>query len=143
MFISQRLVKVIEENAEELSARWIKDVLSRPETKTYKTLDPEALRKRIQLVYSQLSQWISQETEKEKVAAYYTAMGAQRHKEGFAISEVVYALILARRHIWLQVLSSGMLDTALQLNQALELDNRVVLYFDRAIHYTCVGYEKG
>lgn len=43
---------------------------------------------------------------------------------------------------WLKVLAEGLLDTVLDLNQALELSNRVVLFFDRAIYYTTVGYEK-
>jgi hypothetical protein len=33
------------------------------------------------------------------------------------------------------------LDTALELHQAIELNNRVVLFFDRAIYYTILGYE--
>jgi hypothetical protein len=69
-------------------------------------------------------------------------MGGQRRKEGFALSEVISALIVTRRHIWLKVLSDGVLDTALHLNQALELNNRVLLYFDRAIYYSAVGYER-
>ena len=79
---------------------------------------------------------------KEDIAEYYTALGKQRSKEGFALSEVIQALIITRRNIWLKVLSEGLLDTVLDHHQALELNNRVVLFFDRAIYFTSLGYEK-
>jgi hypothetical protein len=36
----------------------------------------------------------------------------------------------------------GLLDTTLELYQAIELNNRVIRFFDRAIYFTAVGYEK-
>jgi hypothetical protein len=143
MFISQRLVEMIESSADELARRWLEDVGQRPETPTYHTFDQKLLYRRAREVYSQLGRWISHETTKEDIAAYYTDIGSQRRKEGFALSEIISALIITRRHIWVKVLSDGVLDTALHLNQALELNNRVLVYFDRAIYYTAVGYERG
>jgi len=141
MLISQKLVELIEHDADKLTKRWLKDVQKRPETPTYHTFDPSELYHRAYRVYSQLGKWISNETSKEDIAAYYTAMGAQRRKEGFALSEVIQALITTRRYLWLKVLSDGLLDTALDLHKGLDLNNRVVLFFDRAIYYTAKGYE--
>jgi hypothetical protein len=55
---------------------------------------------------------------------------------------VVQALIRMRVHLWRKVLSEGLLDTAYELNQAIELNTQVVRYFDRAIYFTIVGYMK-
>ncbi len=68
--------------------------------------------------------------------------GRQRHGEGFALSEVLEALILTRRHLWLLVLSEAFLDTALDLQQALDLNARAVLFFDRAMYFTALGFEE-
>ena len=141
MFISQKLVELIERHADQLATKWLEDVRKRPETPTYHTFDRDRLYRRVHLVYSQLGKWVSYETTKEDIAAHYTALGAQRRKEGFALSEVIYALTLSRRYIWLKVLSDGFLDTALDLHKAMELNNRVILFFDRAIYYTALGYE--
>jgi hypothetical protein len=143
MFISQKLVEMIEHDADKLTIRWLEDVRKRPETPTYHTFDPDELYRRAHLVYSQLGKWLSYETTKEEVAEHYIALGAQRRKEGFSLAEVLEALILTRRYIWLKVLSDGFLDTALDLHKALELNNRVILFFDRVIYYTAVGHEKG
>jgi len=142
MLISRKLVELIENDADKLTKRWLADVQKRPETPTYHTFDPNELYHRAHRVYSQLGKWISNETNKEEIAAYYTAMGAQRRKEGFALSEVIQALITTRRYLWLKVLSDGLLDTALDLHKGLDLNNRVVLFFDRAIYYTAKGYEE-
>jgi hypothetical protein len=143
MFISQKLVEMIEHDADKLTIRWLEDVRKRPETPTYHTFDPDELYRRAHLVYSQLGKWLSYETTKEEVAEHYIALGAPRRKEGFSLAEVLEALILTRRYIWLKVLSDGFLDTALDLHKALELNNRVILFFDRVIYYTAVGHEKG
>jgi len=70
-------------------------------------------------------------------------LGSSAPERGFALSEVIHALILTRRYIWLKVLADGFLETALEMHQGLDLVNRVILFFDRAIYYTAKGYEKG
>ena len=141
-FISDKLVKLIERDADQLSKNWLSNVQSHPLTPTYHIYDKKKLYERAFRVYSQLGKWISRETSKEDIAKYYTAIGEQRRKEGFTLSEVIQALIITRRHVWLKVLSEGLLDSVLDHHQALELNNRVVLFFDRAIFFTSLGYEK-
>jgi hypothetical protein len=143
MLISQKLVELIEHNADSLTKRWLADVQKHLDTPTYHKFNPDELYQRSYTVYSQLGKWISQETTKEDIAKYYIALGQQRRKEGFALPEVIQALIITRRHLWLKVLSEGLLDTVLELYRAMELNNRVILFFDRAIFYTSVGYERG
>ena len=52
------------------------------------------------------------------------------------------ALILSRRHLWLLVLKEAFLETALDLHAALDLNARAVLFFDRSMYYTAVGFEE-
>jgi hypothetical protein len=140
-YMSDKLVELIEKNAKQLTTNWLNDVQKHPQTKTYHTYDPEELYNRAFDVYSRLSKWISRETSKEDIYKHFYALGVQRRKEGFAVSEVIYAMIITRRHIWLKVMSEGFLDTALDMYKALELNNRVVLFFDRVIHFLAIGYE--
>ena len=138
----QRLVKLIESHADELSRNLLQDLQKRDSTSTFHMHDEKEIYKRAFNVYSHLGKWISRETTKEEIAKHYTALGAKRRKEGFSLSEIIQALIMTRRHLWLKVLAEGFLDTALDLNQALDLNNRVILFFDRAIFYVAVGYER-
>ena len=139
--VSQKLVDLIEKNADELTLNWLRDIKQHTGTPTYHTYDENELYDRAFRVYSQLGKWISRETTKEEIAAHYKALGAERRREGFALSEVIQALICTRRHLWLKILGEGLIDNVLELNQAMELNNRVVLFFDRAVYYTILGFE--
>ncbi len=140
--LCRRLLDLIETNAEQLTEAWLADIKKRPETKTYHSYDHDELYRRCFSVYSQLNQWICEKTTKADVARHYSALGRQRFKEGFALSEVLQALILTRRHLWVLVRQRGLLDTALAMHQALNLSDRTILFFDRAAHAIAVGYEE-
>lgn len=140
--VSKRLVNLIESHADELTMNALSDICKDECTPTYHTYDITKLYERAFEVYSRLEKWISRETDKQEIAQHYMALGAQRRQEGFALSEVIQALIITRRHLWWKVLQEGFLDTVLDLYQALELNNHVILFFDRAIYYAAAGYEK-
>ncbi len=140
--VSEKLVDLIERNANELTMNWLNDVCKDECTPSYHNFDKLKLYDRAFEVYSQLGKWISRETTKEEIAKHYINLGTERRQEGFSLSEVIHALILVRRHLWLKILGEGLLDTALDLYQAIELNNRVTLFFDRAIYYITIGYEK-
>ena len=140
--ICMRLVTLIERNADRLSRDWLADVQRRGETPTYHTYQEDILYKRAHRVYSHLSEWICRDTTKEMIAEEYTQLGRRRFGEGFALSEVLEALILTRRHLWLLVLKEGFINTAMDMQGALDLNARVVLFFDRAMFSTAKGYER-
>lgn len=139
--VSQKLVDLIERSAEELTRRYIEDVKKSLNLPTYKVFDENELFRRAFRVYSQLGKWISQEASKEEIKNYWKALGRQRREEGFPLSEIILSLSLLRRHLWLKVQADGLMDTVLDLYQAMELNNRVVTFFDRAIYYAAYGYE--
>jgi hypothetical protein len=139
--VSQKLVHLIEKDAGELTNNWLRDIKQNSSLPTYKSYDEKELHQRAFRVYSQLGRWISHETAKDEIRLYWTALGRQRRDEGFALSEIIHSLAMIRKHLWQKVQSEGLLDTALDLYQAIELYNRVMLFFDRAIYYAALGYE--
>jgi len=142
MLVSTRLVGLIEKNADELTQKWLNIVTSHDDLPTYRVYDKKKLYDRAFRVYSQLGKWISSETTKEDIEKQYKALGSQRRREGFGLNEVIQALIITRRVLWLKVQSDGFLDNALSLKIALDLNNTVILFFDRAIYYSAQGYEQ-
>jgi hypothetical protein len=55
---------------------------------------------------------------------------------------VIQALIISRRVLWLKIQADGFLDTAMDLHLGLNLNNKVVLFFDRVLCYTTIGFEE-
>ena len=138
---SDRLIKLIETEAKDLAKELVETLRRHPQTPTYHGYSAEELYDRAFNLYRNLGSWISQKSEREDLAKYYTALGIQRHQEGFPLSEVLHALNLMRRVLWKRVNEEGLLDTITDFIQAMELDHQVQLFFDRAILYTAKGYE--
>ena len=138
---SRRLVDLIESSAEELTSSYVEDIRRDPRMPSYQGFDQKEIHKRAYRVYSQLGKWVSQETTKEEVRGYWTALGRQRRREGFPFSEIVLSLCHIRRLLWAKIQAAGLLDTALDLYQAMDLQQRVLVFFDRAIYYAAIGYE--
>lgn len=141
--VSKKLVSLIESHADKLSKEWLKRVREHSGTPTYHTYDEKKLYDRAYNVYSQLGKWLSADTTKEDIERLYTGIGKHRRKEGFKLSEVIMALVMTRRVLWYKIQSDGLLDTALDLNLAIDLSNQTIVFFDRAIFYTAKGYESG
>lgn len=139
--ISEKIVAIIEENADTLTNRLCKDLLSREETKGYQKLNKDLVYERVYDVYSRLEWWLQGDKRKGEIRDHYMKLGIQRFHEDIPLSDVVMALLLIKRHLWLFVQETNFFDSSFQLMQALEFNNRVVLFFDRAIYFTCVGYE--
>ncbi|HOO37874.1 MAG TPA: hypothetical protein PKY89_07090 [Deltaproteobacteria bacterium] len=140
--ISEAMISIIKDNADELTKRLCKDLLSREETKNYRKLNEDLVYERVYDVYSRLDSWLAKDKAKGEILNHYTKLGEKRFKEGIPLTEVVMALMLIKRHLWLYTLEKHFFDTSYEFQQALEFNNRVVLFFDRAIYFTTMGYEK-
>lgn len=141
MPLFRRLVGLIETNAEELTRKWMDIVTTHPDTPTYHKYERDQLHERAFSVYSQLGKWLSDAATKDEIKRIYFTLGQHRRDEGFRLSEVLQALIITRRVLWLKIESDGLLDSAMDMSLAMQLSNRTVLFFDRAMFYTAQGYE--
>jgi len=140
--IYSKLIKLIEDNADELTERMYKDLTSREETKSYAKMNKDIVCERIYEVYSRLDTWLSKDKHKSgEIERLYTEVGRRRFREGVPLHEVVMAFMLKKRHIWLYVLEKHFIDSSYELYQALEMNNKVVLFFDRVIFFVTKGYE--
>ena len=137
-----KLVELIQDHSEELSQRVLKDMLSRKETNSYNKLHRKEVYRRIYEVYSRLGSWLSKDTPKDDLEEHYTRLGKRRFNEGIPLEEVIMALLLIKRYLWLYLLETYLFKSTFEIYQSLEMNNRVVLFFDRAIYFSSIGYEK-
>ena len=138
----EKMMDVIRNNTDELSKRVVKDLLSRNETSSFKKISGELLYERTKDVYHRLDQWISKKKTTEDMRKVFEELGSIRFHEGVPLSETILALELTKRHLWLMILEKHVLDSAFELIHGLELNNKVVLFFDRAIYFAAKGFEE-
>lgn len=141
-FLSDKLIQLIESNAETITGRWLKDVTSRKSTATYGKHDPDTSFMRNKDVVKHFGDWLGGLYSDRDIRNFYNRLGQDRKKEGYALSEVLSALTLTRKYIWEFALSQGMWDKTIDIYMALELERRMMLFFDKAAYYISRGYEK-
>lgn len=134
-----KLVGLIEDHADELTTRLVRQVRGSPLTEGYHRFDDEELGARARLVYANLGQWLSKTSEKHMEEEYFR-LGRTRCQEGIPLAQVVMALLFTRRNLWHFVEVQGW-DNIFDLRQQLDLVVLVVRFYDRAIHHAVRGYE--
>ena len=139
--IANKFVRLIEENHEEIIEHFMNDVFHNKKTVAYRKLDPQELYEIGSRVYRELSKWVAKDLPKEEVKEYYRKLGKIRMAEGIPASQFFQALVLLKRHMWLFV-RRQLENEITDYKQAMEVSDRVVLFFDRAAYYMLIGYEE-
>ncbi|TAL36744.1 MAG: hypothetical protein EPN93_07945 [Spirochaetes bacterium] len=138
--LSNKFVLLIEDNIQEIAEQFMNDLLKSPETIAYRQLGRQDVYEAAYRRLHEISQWISKNYPKQEIERYYRQIGRERYEQGIPFSAAFRFLVLLKRHMWLFVLNKLYYDATIY-EQALDLNNRVVLYFDRAAYYLLCGYE--
>jgi hypothetical protein len=92
------------------------------------------------MVIRELGEWIGYDKPKQDIIKHYAQEGVGLFRLGIPLCEGVRALILLKRTIWLFVLESSLFESAMELLQMRELNDRAALFFDRALYNFIMGY---
>ncbi len=138
--IAMKLGKLIERHATELSHGLMEKVLHSEKTRDFRRIPRDELQARAYQIYRNLSDWLLNKTE-EEIEEKFSYIGHRRHRQKVPVSQVIYALVLTKEHLWEFLKMEGVAGTALELLQELELFHLVDQFFDKAIYYVSVGYE--
>jgi ADP-ribose pyrophosphatase YjhB (NUDIX family) len=141
VMLSDTLVALIRENSEQLGRQWIADVRESLTTASYAKVDPDKLFERATTALSQFSRWLSGHEADEEVADFYYAIGRERRAQGFSNHEILGALTLLKKHIWMFAHSQSVWKRPIDVYRVLELNRRIVVFFDRATYHITRGFE--
>lgn len=136
----EQLVAIIESRAEAIAKTWYRDVKGSQYTPGFKNISEEEGLEMATNIYRKLGYWLTPSSDKD-VKYTYEMFGESLYNKGFRMEEVVMVLVLIKRYLWLHLLEQGIMTTNLEVYRALELNNKVVLYFDRAICFALEGYK--
>lgn len=139
--LSDRLAWLLEKHADRLTQGWITMLKSNVNTQSYHNIEDTSLVARIREVYEKMSLWLDWEVSTKDLARYFMMIGQERKRENIAISEIVYAVILARRNLFDHLNKENVPETALDLQRIIEFNTRVNYFFDKAVYFVIKGYE--
>lgn len=137
-----RLVRLIESHSEPL-AKGLWDRLQNSERTTdyVSRVPPEELKQRVSEIYHHLGGWLLKKTEAE-VESRYVAIGERRYAQGVRLSQLVFMIVATKEHLWEYVSREALADRPVELFQELELFQLVDQFFDRALYFAAVGFER-
>lgn len=138
---SDRLIRIIERNAEQVTQSTVKKLQSSPRTSSYHEMSSDDLHSRVYEVYHNLGLWLLEKST-EAVRAWYNALGEKRCEEGVPLAEVLWALVLTKDRLLEYLAANGLVDSAMELYQQREFDRLIAHFFDRAACYAAEGYER-
>jgi hypothetical protein len=149
--LGARLLLLIQAHAGSLTHDVVRDLMTDKRTPTFRRLNSVDVEKRVSAFFNNLAQWIG-DPDENPVKREYEEMGRSRFREGVPISELVYALVITKRHLRRYIREHGLVDFAgdrvvpeellpLELHSVQELNYQVGEFFDRALYHLALGYE--
>lgn len=137
------LIKIISKDSQQITENWVADVSINKSTKKYSTYSNEVLYERAHNIISQFSKWMTiPKGQKQYIWDYYLGIGRTRYEQSFKLSEVISALSLTRKHIFLHVLANKKVwKKSLAMYQVLDFMWEVNYFFDKANYYVTLGFE--
>ena len=142
MMQAYMLVRLIEDNSEKLASRLLHNIHQTGAVPGYLERVPaEELKNYVYDIYRHLGEWLLAKTETD-IEQRYTEVGLRRAVQGVPLSELVWVIALTKENLVdflkKQDIPNETVDTRDELAMLQWLDH----FFDRAIYYAAIGYER-
>src|SRR5688572_22243541 len=139
--LAMRLVRLIETHSEQLSRELSEKVWNSPRCSDLHKVPEAELEARRRENYRNLTDWLVDKTEAD-VERRYTELGETRARQGVAYSHFIWAITATKEHMRAFVQREGLSESAMDLHGELELLHLLGQFFDRALYYAALGYER-
>jgi hypothetical protein len=141
MMLAYKLVRLIETHSESLTADLIAKVQRSELTPSYRHVPAEDLKSRVGEIYSHLGEWLLGKSTFD-IERRYEEIGARRVHQDVPVSELVWVIILTKENLWEFLQKESTPEKAAEAFGELEMLQLLDQFFDRAIYYASIGYER-
>jgi len=141
MMIAYRLVRLIETHSDALAAGLLQRVETSEYTQDYRNVPPDDLKQRVHEIYRHLGDWLLGKSEFD-IEARYVEIGARRARQHVRLSQLTMTIILTKENLWEFLKQESVLERPAEIFGELELLQLLEQFFDRAIYYATIGYER-
>jgi len=139
--LSNRLVRLIETHANALALRLSEKVHPSGQLSEFHKVPTYELNARVYEIYHQLGNWLLERKE-EDIEHRYTAIGSRRAAQGVPLSQLIRAIVLSKQNLWEFLKRESTGDNPIEIFGQQELLELLDQFFDSAIYYAALGYEK-
>jgi hypothetical protein len=143
--IVDKLMDFCELHGEKIAEQWYKAFNTNPRTVSCQKLPKAACLRHVMTLYQNMESMFFADDCYKAVEHVLDAGGfvEEFYARGIPLEEVVYALILARRHIWLYAEEQALFDLNMtDMYNYVNSTNRILLVFDYATYITTRKYRE-
>jgi hypothetical protein len=141
MMLAYRLVRLIENHSDALAGGLLQRVQSSEFTTDYCNVPEEELKQRVYEIYRHLGEWLLGKTEFD-IKERYQEIGTRRAEQHVPLSQLMWVIVLTKENLWEYLKHEAGMERPVEVFGELEMLQLLDQFFDRAIFYASVGYEK-
>ena len=138
--IATRLVTLIENHSDELAAGLVDRLRHSSRTVAYFKIPEDDLRQAAYDIYHHLGDWLNNKTETD-IEYQFTQVGTQRAQDGIPLSDFIWGMVITKESLW-RFLQMQSVEKVVELYGELELIQLIDQFFDRALYYATLGYQR-
>jgi len=141
MMTLYRLVRLIETHSNELASCLLNRVRSSEATAAYDQVPDEDLKDRVYEIYRHLGDWLITRDQFD-LEERYEKIGARRASQSVPFSQLAWAIVLTKDNLWEFLKLHSEMERPVEVFGELEMLQLLDLFFDRAVYFAAIGYEK-
>jgi len=137
-FLSNALIKIIDININDISDDWLYAL-----KKKFPELDKHSvfLVRLFKSVLIGIQFWLTRDTD-TLGSEEYIEIGFEIKKLKIPLPEIITALALGRKSLWKHLVQEQYMMSLIEIYSALEINNRIIFFFDKIIYHITSGYLK-
>lgn len=130
----------VSDYGEEIARMWLNTLRASPQTPSYVSVSDQELEKRSELTLAEVTEYFSGKGSDRDIGSYFYDLGATRAAQNLPLPELLSAILLLKREIWMSARTHGVWESAMDLQRAVDLNRELGRFFDRAVYYASAGY---
>jgi hypothetical protein len=141
--LSDRLMEFTAAHSSQIAEQWYKTLSTNAKTSAFQSMPKEACLRHAAFIYKNLGEMFFSENLEKAVSKVLDIDGfvEDHFARNIPLEQVIYGLILKRRHLWLFAEFQALFEGVEDLMQMLESVNRVLIVFDYIIYLVATKYQ--
>jgi uncharacterized protein len=125
---------------EEIATMWLRDLKGSPQTASYGLVPEADLANASEFALTRVDQYLSGQSSDYEVGEFFYRLGKARAEQHLPLPELISAILLFKREVWMSARQHGVWESAMDLQRAVNLNRKLGRFFDRAVYYASAGY---
>jgi hypothetical protein len=138
--IERVLIDAFTLRARDFSIRWKDAIRKNPQLKQYNSMDDEALIEGEVRIYPLLVRTMDRGLDRSIVGDYFVTLGKNKMREGFPISEVIFALNLVQKTVIEYLMTEFAPENPMRMYQSIGVLTNVAEFCLLGSFYICKGF---